>query len=562
MRRSGLHLVHPRDRRATLEAVKTLSAGHALKNFENCLLCRDGSERVFQWNAVPQRDRGEIYCVARDVTDERTDQRLRRDEERAQAVLTELCVRLDPAADPAKLMDRASRLLKTALQAEEVSFSLIANGPDPDRANHDDGTSGDPDAPPVKAGSASRGGSEAEAEPSSLAQAPAARLTHIFYEDGEAIGCLRATSKPSRRWSAGDERLFSSAADYIGDALQTARKEQELREARDRLATLVEGAPHLVWRAVHNGFWTWCGPQWTAFTGQDSNDCRAFGWLDPVHPEDRGPVRAKWAAAANGGVLNVQFRLRNQDTGEYRWFQTRAAPVRDEHGGVLEWLGTCTDIHELKDLQGRQHLLVAELQHRVRNMLSVVRSVFTRTVETNSDIEQVTDHFSGRLEALARTQVIVTRNPGNGVDLESLIRDELTSVAAGEDQVSISGPPVDLPIQSVESMGLVLHELTSNAIKYGGLRIAGGRLDIAWHVERGEGSADRAANWLHLTWAETGVPAVPVEPGRKGFGLELIAEALPYRLGAKTTVEFKGGGIVCTIALPLVDTASVWSAEV
>lgn len=242
VRRSGLHLVHPRDRRATLEAVKTLSAGHALKNFENCLLCRDGSERVFQWNAVPQRDRGEIYCVARDVTDERTDQRLRRDEERAQAVLTELCVRLDPAAGPAKLMDRASRLLKTALQAEEVSFSLIANGPDPDRAEHDDGTSGDPDAPPVRAGSASRGGSEAEAEPSSLAQAPTARLTHIYYEDGEVIGCLRATLKPSRRWSAGDERLFSSAAGYIGDALQTARKEQELREARDRLATLVEGA--------------------------------------------------------------------------------------------------------------------------------------------------------------------------------------------------------------------------------------------------------------------------------------------------------------------------------
>jgi two-component sensor histidine kinase len=195
---------------------------------------------------------------------------------------------------------------------------------------------------------------------------------------------------------------------------------------------------------------------------------------------------------------------------------------------------------------------VAELQHRVRNMLTVIRSVFSQTVDISGDLEEVADHFKGRLDALARTQVIVTRSAAGTVDLGDLIRDELLSVGASEgDKLQISGPDVMLSSKTAESIGLAIHELTTNAIKYGALKVPNATLSIAWTTNISEGGAIR----LNLTWTEQGVPAVPTKPAREGFGRELIEEALPYRLGAETKLEFLGGGVRCTISVPIANVA-------
>lgn len=200
--------------------------------------------------------------------------------------------------------------------------------------------------------------------------------------------------------------------------------------------------------------------------------------------------------------------------------------------------------------EARLQTLVAELQHRVRNILAVTRSVFRRTADASDDVEDLTSHFTGRLDALARTQVITTRSVRGTVDLEAMIRDELLSVGASDGpRVRIEGPEVSLSSKVAETLGLALHELTTNALKYGALGSPDGQVEIHW-----KSNTDyRGAPQLILIWQEQGVPTIPVEPVRQGFGRELIEEALPYRLGAETKLEFVGGGVRCSISLPLPD---------
>ena len=332
------------------------------------------------------------------------------------------------------------------------------------------------------------------------------------------------------------------------DVTELHEATRALQDAERRQQVLIEGVPQLVWRADEGGDWTWSSPQWTDYTGQLEPASHGQGWLDPVFPDDRGVARAAWAKAGAQGEIDLEYRIRRAADGSYRWFHTRAVPVRDEQGTIVEWLGTSTDVDEMRSLQKRQEVLVAELQHRVRNMLTVVRSVFSQTVDSGGDLGDVADHFKGRLDALARTQVIVTRSAAGVVDLEDLIRDELLSVGASEGpKLRIAGPDVALSSKTAESIGLAIHELTTNAIKYGALKVPAATLDISWHTNADQGSGRR----LSLTWVEQGVPAVPTKPTREGFGRELIEEALPYRLGAETKLEFLGGGVRCSISVPL-----------
>jgi PAS domain S-box-containing protein len=323
-----------------------------------------------------------------------------------------------------------------------------------------------------------------------------------------------------------------------------------LRASELRFRTLIEGMPQLVWRAAAGGQWTWASPQWCAHTGLSEEETLEEGWLRALHPDDRDAAREAWRTASPQHPLDMESRIYSADEQRYRHFRTRALPLLDDDGSVLEWLGTSTDVDDLLQLQAQQSVLVAELQHRVRNMLAVVRSVFNRTAEAGGDLEDIAQHFTGRLDALARTQVIVTRSASGMVDLESMIREELLSVGAGDGpNLTVEGPEIAISSKTAETLGLAIHELTTNSLKYGALKISDAHLSIRWESNIHYGDAP----YLHLVWEEQGVPAVSVQPAREGFGRELIEEALPYRLGAETVLEFRGGGIRCSITLPLSD---------
>lgn len=200
----------------------------------------------------------------------------------------------------------------------------------------------------------------------------------------------------------------------------------------------------------------------------------------------------------------------------------------------------------LADAEARERALIHELQHRVRNMLGVIQSVFRRTRESEASQDEFAEHFQGRLDTISRFQGDLVQLRFGGVDLEDMIRDELlrVHVAEGRD-LTIEGPPVRLGQKALELMGLAIHELTTNSIKFGAL-YHHATLAIRWTLS---GAPTRPV--LDFRWTESSVPLIAAAPRPRGFGRKLVEEALPYQLGAATTFELKPGGLDCSILLPL-----------
>lgn len=333
---------------------------------------------------------------------------------------------------------------------------------------------------------------------------------------------------------------------------------EALEHSELRFRTMVEGMPQLVWRAIDHGQWTWSSPQWTAYTGLSEEQSRAMGWLDAIHPDDRGKARAAWACAADMGQLELEARILHAPAGRHRHFQTRASPVRDEVGAIIEWLGTSTDVDDLLRLQQHQSVLVSELQHRTRNLMTVVQAITLRTLRSSNSLEIFKECIGHRLDALARVQSLLSRREGARVAFDVLLREELSAHveldAEGQgQQVELDGPEgVGIRSALVQTLALALHELATNAVKYGALATPTGHLAVDWRVaEDGDGQKR-----LFVDWRESGVENLPRHDAPSkggGFGRELIERALPYQLGAHTSYEFEPDGIHCTIDVEVPD---------
>ncbi|WP_255329435.1 CheR family methyltransferase [Paracoccus albicereus] len=334
------------------------------------------------------------------------------------------------------------------------------------------------------------------------------------------------------------------------DVTQRIKADEALAQSEGRTRALIEGVPQLIWRAVGKGYWTWASPQWVAFTGQAEADSHGEGWLDMVHPDDRGAAETAWQEASDRSAFRADYRIFNAHEGRYRWFQTRATAVRDDNGEIVEWLGTSTDVDDLRQMQERQQVLVAELQHRTRNLLAVVRSMTDKFARSSKDLEEFRERFGDRLEALSRVQGLLSRlDDADRVTFDELIRTELAALDGSANEVEIDGPSgVRLRSSSVQTLALAIHELATNAVKYGALSQPDARLRISWHVEQASTSGQP---WLHIDWHERGVVLDKELSGKigAGHGRELIEKALPYQLNAKTTYELLPDGVHCTIAI-------------
>lgn len=367
-----------------------------------------------------------------------------------------------------------------------------------------------------------------------------------LHRKGKVIGVLGLGNRAGG-FREIDQLAVEELAPAIVQALCSKRDELALRESEQIRRVSMSLVPAMLWRTDAHGRNRVSNGQWELVTGM-IDDGQTSDWLKAVHPDDRErTTNALRRSYATGESMELQFRVRDRE-GQYRWYLCRKVRVGDIAGSGEQWFGAATDVHDMHLLEERQRRLVAELQHRVRNILTVVRSVFARTVEAGGALEDAADHFRGRLDALARTQAIVTQTASGMVDLENLIRDELLSVGVADGAaLTIDGPDVQLPPRTAEAIGLAVHELAINAVKYGALKMAKASLDIRWTTDMDCGDGPR----VHLIWVERGVPAVAISPERQGFGTELIREALPYQYGADTHLTFMGGGVRCSISLPL-----------
>jgi PAS domain S-box-containing protein len=358
----------------------------------------------------------------------------------------------------------------------------------------------------------------------------------------------------TRLWASG---LLMPLADrsagfvkILRDRTGQHRAQEQLWQSEELFRVLATNIPQLVFRTKPNGERTWASPQWAVFTGLSFADSIGFGWLEAVHPDDREPTRGGWQEAQAKGEYYVEHRVRRADNGDYRWHQTRAVPLKKgaEIDGT-EWVGTMTDIHELRMLQDRQTVLLAELQHRRRNLLAVVQSLARQTIRSTRSIDEFADAFESRLGALSRMQGLLARSDNQPIDLRELVGSELEAHNDGgarPDKLTVEGPPALLPATSAQSLALALHELATNAVKYGALGQPSGRLAVRWEIN-GHESKRRA----RLEWRESGVAMPEGGRMRRGYGSELIERALPYQLGATTKLEFGPDGVRCEIIVPI-----------
>ena len=223
-------------------------------------------------------------------------------------------------------------------------------------------------------------------------------------------------------------------------------------------------------------------------------------------------------------------------------------PLYDQNGRLVGAVNMLIDISERKRAEAEQAMLVREVHHRVRNTLAIAQAIVGSTAKTSDTIEGFKDSLIGRISALARTHLLMSDATRTEVDFEVMLRSELDPFADGSGmRVAISGPPVEIISRTAVPLGMALHELTTNAAKYGALSVLGGKVEVTWRI-----ITEATKRHLEFDWIESGGPAV-TPPSRKGFGDQLLEIVLPRQVFATTNVDYHADGLKVRVKLPLAD---------
>lgn len=338
----------------------------------------------------------------------------------------------------------------------------------------------------------------------------------------------------------------------------TARHEAQarLRESEEQLRQFGEASSDVLWiRDAESLQWIYLTPAFEAIYGLDRKAALAgdnmTGWLDLIVPEDRQIALDAIQRVRAGERAAFEYRVQRPDDAAVRWVRNTDFPMRDATGRLCWIGGVGRDITEEKETAERMEVLVAELQHRTRNLLGVVRALFQETIKRSGSLSTFNEQFGERLAALARVNALLSRSGQPRIAIGELVRislDALGGSTMGE-RIRLAGPEVRLRSSVVQTLALALHELATNARKYGALAAEQGRLEVVWSTYQPDGEGSR----LVVEWTEHGRAVIQdkAEPSHRGYGRELIERALPYALKARTHYELGEDGVRCSLDLPL-----------
>ncbi|WP_170971373.1 PAS domain-containing protein [Mesorhizobium sp. GR13] len=376
----------------------------------------------------------------------------------------------------------------------------------------------------------------------------------MLTKDSQSGAALGVHSLTPRRWTPAEIILAEEVAERTWSAMERTNAEAAQRQSEERLSQFTNASSDVLWiRDASTMECEFLSPAFEKIYGVDRESMlgeeHVSSWFDLIVPEDREDAWQNTEKARNGERVAFEYRIRRPSDNQIRWLRSTAFPMFDNEGHVQRIGGINHDWTALKLAQEHQQLLTAELQHRVRNTLSVIRSIARRTAQTSETVEDYAMHLDGRIGAFARVQAAVTRDPTAGIDLGLLVADTLLAATAREsDQVSIDGPQVGLQPKAAETMGLAIHELATNAVKYGALSVPEGKIAISWKIA--DDGDDRN---LVFVWEESGLSDLPRAPSRTGFGTELVQRTLAYELDATIDRQFNPWGVRYLIKLPMVE---------
>lgn len=263
-------------------------------------------------------------------------------------------------------------------------------------------------------------------------------------------------------------------------------------------------------------------------------------FLKHVHPDDRTWVDAAIKQAlSNHSMLDIEYRIVRPDDGRITWIHAHGAMMTNQG---REWMaGTVQDVtarHQAEDLQ---KLLSGEIEHRMKNMLSVVLAIISQTAARYDDPKVACEMVANRVQALAGATDLLTRQHAD-TDMMDLALAATRPVAGGG--VEITGPLMTLCADSVIPLSLILHELSTNSVKHGALSVESGRVTLRWEMQ---GEGDRRI--IAIEWTESGGPPVQI-PKRRGFGTRLIETAFRHVIGTTSTIEHLPQGVRWSMRTP------------
>jgi PAS domain S-box-containing protein len=320
-----------------------------------------------------------------------------------------------------------------------------------------------------------------------------------------------------------------------------AASTRQLRQS-ERLRSLALAAGQM-------GSWEWNLTRGS--TVWDQGQCEIFG-VDPstfvptvdsvrplINPGDfELLVRAFRKLSKTANTFQTEFRV-IRPNGEVRWCTGTAIASFDEAERLIWLSGVTVDITDRKRAEERQILLAEEVDHRARNVVAVVQSIMRLTrAETIDDYIRALD---GRIGALSNAHRLLANSRWEGADLNRLVDEEFAPYrAGGRERASACGPVVVLPPANAQTIALALHELATNAAKYGALSAESGRVNLSWRMEAGR---------LELLWEESGGPSI-TPPSRRGYGSRAIVAGIERQLGGAVKFDWRTSGLRCTLSVP------------
>lgn len=322
-----------------------------------------------------------------------------------------------------------------------------------------------------------------------------------------------------------------------------------LRESDARFETLADALPHMVWSTMPDGYHDYYNARWYEFTGVPAGSTDGEAWKGMFHPDDQERAWARWQQSlANGEPYEIEYRLRHR-SGEYRWTLGRAMPMRDEEGKIIRWIGTCTDIHEAKQTAAHNEILSRELSHRIKNIFAVIGGLIGLSARSDPAQKQFARQLQERVSALGRAHEFVRPHSGHSAPqrfperLHGIIREILAPYPAlAEGRISISGDDVAVDDRAATPLALLVHELATNASKYGALSVADGRVDVTTTVNEG---------LVDLRWKESGGPPIVCPPRQTGFGTMLCELSIVRQLGGDIERDWLPAGLLVTVRIEL-----------
>ena len=323
---------------------------------------------------------------------------------------------------------------------------------------------------------------------------------------------------------------------------------EEMRKQHLSFAAIADAMPQMVWSTRPDGFHDYYNSGWYRFTGAPAGSTDGDGWNEMFHPDDQARAWKLWShALATGEPYEIEYRLRHH-SGDYHWVLGRAKAVRNDKGEIIRWFGTCTDINDTKKAAEYVELLSQELSHRIKNIFAIIQSLVglsgRRAPESAGFAKELQARIAalGRAHDLARPHSDQSRPHRGGVTLHGLAREILKPYLAMDDgRISIMGEDVPVDDSAATPLALILHELATNAKKYGALSTSEGRVHIF---------SACAGEHCQLSWTESGGPVVTGEPATTGFGTKLVLASAQSHLNGTIKRQWDAGGLVVTVTCP------------